>query len=702
MLKATTIFLLFALTFTSASIPALSPTPVQQFVVIPKEYDFNVKLWHIKNDIIGLYGYNAFDQGYLKFSPESGEVKIILNDTTASCHSNHLFLDRSYYYSAASTLLFYCANNNSLLTINTNTYTVQDAIPVSSSQIFQEVLLGHNQQGLVYILGLPKLLALPATAPTELILVNLTTKAVESHVIFNKDSDSQLLVTGYAFDSANSYVLTKGLQGGQTLVKINKIVIKENDYQLTPVTNFTYQKEDLVHFTHNPLDIIDGYFFTNDKDNLLIFDPNGNLYLNQTGLETDPRGDSNPGTLWTPTTVARIGGSTFYAYFLGFKAFAFSLQNATMNSTLLDPKIYEMKIALGDTSSEKDLLINLGVDLFFIKEISTNTTIYTSPMQYDGLFYSNTYYFAQGFEVLYVFDRQKSGKLLQTLKIEYAYHDKASNTLMNLVEESLFCRVTYIDLDTLAVTQGPLILNKNACSYSATHINITDRANPFYIIENKNGNYLFVSPKTYGASGTISWTFNYAVWATGTIVPGGDAGKSFTLVYADTKSANKDVQVASYKLNKLLRRFDLQNSYQMASIEMASTAFALYPTVNNKIIMSRFDKQITVLDLNLNTTDTYMVPGHYDLGPGIGTFYDKNKTPYVALSEIVSFGYSTTLPQLFDFTKVTPMPEAIENLSISAVVTGDCSYYVFDEYCNIAVVRFYDTCSAAQTQQISV
>ena len=102
----------------------------------------------------------------------------------------------------------------------------------------------------------------------------------------------------------------------------------------------------------------------------------------------------------------------------------------------------------------------------------------------------------------------------------------------------------------------------------------------------------------------------------------------------------------------------------------------------------------------VNTTVTYDVPAYYD-DSGVGAFYDRNRRPYVALSEIVSFGFSTTQPQLFDFTKVTPMPTTLENLSISAVVTGDCSYYVFDQYYNVAVVRLYDTCSAAQTQKIS-
>jgi hypothetical protein len=481
MLK-TAFFLLFTLTLISASTPdSLNPTPVQQFVVIPSKYDFNVKLWHIKNDIIGLYGFNSLDQGYLKFSLDSGDITRILSNTTAACNRNRPLLDRSYYYSAASTLLFYCVVNNSLLTIDTDTYTVQDAIPVSSSQVFQDVLVGHNQQGLVYILGLPNLLAVPASTPTELILVNLTTKAVENHVIFNKGSDSHSLVTGYAFDSSASYVLTKGVESGKTLVKINKITLKDNDYELIQFANFTYEKEDIVGYTHNPLDIIDGYFFTNDKDNLLIFNPDGNLYLNKTGLFTDPRGAASSETLWAPTTAARIGGSTFYAIFMGFQAFTFSLQNGVMNSTVLDSKIDEMKIAFGDTGSEKDLLINIGFDLFSVKEIYTNTTVYTSLMaQYYDLFYSNSYYFAQAYEVLYVFDRHKSGKLLQSIPIDYATRDKASDTLFNLAEEGKFCRVSYIDLDTLAVTQGPLILNKDACSYGVMYVDITDRANPFF------------------------------------------------------------------------------------------------------------------------------------------------------------------------------------------------------------------------------
>jgi len=214
------------------SIWVLNPTPIQQFLQIPTCNHLMTKMWHIEDDIVGFYGLteegyvdNSKLEGYLRISPKTSQVQRILDDTIASCHQNISLLDRSYYYASMSTFLYYCVANNSLLLIDSRGYKVQDVIPVSTSQTFQEVILGRDEQGHVYILRLPDILYIPAQAPTELILVNMTTKAVENHVIFNKDSDSQKLVTGFAFDpgSGVSYLLTKGLQNDETLIEVHKV-----------------------------------------------------------------------------------------------------------------------------------------------------------------------------------------------------------------------------------------------------------------------------------------------------------------------------------------------------------------------------------------------------------------------------------------------------------------------------------------------
>lgn len=183
-----TIFLLLSCCLL-ASVFALQPTPVQQFLVIPTDfYQLYSTSWHIGGDIINLYQANKaynYTQGYLRISHQTSQIEPILNDTVTSCRGNKIsLLDASYYHPTAGVFLYYCIANNSLLTIGRD-YTVKDAIPISTSQTFEDVILGHNEQGYVTILGLPDLLSLPSTKPTELILVDLKAKAVENHVIFN-------------------------------------------------------------------------------------------------------------------------------------------------------------------------------------------------------------------------------------------------------------------------------------------------------------------------------------------------------------------------------------------------------------------------------------------------------------------------------------------------------------------------------------
>lgn len=79
-------------------------------------------------------------------------------------------------------------------------------------------------------------------------------------------------MTGYAFDSGVSYIQTKGLDvKGKTLVSINKIVLSGNDYELTPIANFTYGQPKQNGVYHSRFHIVGGYLFTNDLDSLLIF-----------------------------------------------------------------------------------------------------------------------------------------------------------------------------------------------------------------------------------------------------------------------------------------------------------------------------------------------------------------------------------------------------------------------------------------------
>jgi hypothetical protein len=699
-----TIFFLF-LGLLSTSVWALNPTPIQQFLQIPTYNHLMSKMWHIEDDIVGFYGLTEEGyvdtnkpEGYLRITPKTSQVQRILDDTIAFCHPNISLLDRSYYYASASTFLYYCVANNSLLLINTKDYTVQDAIPISTSQTFNEVILGRDEQGHVYILGLPDILYLPARAPTELILVNLTTKAIQNHIIFDQGSDSQKLVTGFAFDSGVSYLLTKGLQNDQTLIEISKINLNENDYELTPFTQFTYQKESIVHVVHNPLYVIDGFLFTNDYNNLLIFSQNGSLVLNETNLETHPwqKKIYTSEALWAPLVAAQEGGSIFYAYFLGFTARAYFVQDGVINSSVIDQGPSDMKVAVGHS----DLMICVDINTFYIKDMQTNTTISTAIRQYDQIMVSSSYISFLSFESLYVFDRQVPGKLLQTLEVTYPrFYDPSTNVLFMLSPMHTFCQVTYLDLETLAVTHGPFVFNPIACSSRVVHFNITDPANPFWVVDisKLRNEFLLVSPKTYGE---ISWV------APGTYIKGlfisEDAGRSFSYVFPNSDNNGTVFSIVnSYELDDLGKNFVLQDSYNF-TLQAKLGQLLSFLLADNMIVITH-DKKVTIIDLAQKSVADYDVLVNYNSPSGLGVFYDKNKTPYLALSEVGQFGQATTLPQLFDFTNFSPMPGAVANQTRTVTVINPCSFALIDEFNdNIGVIKLFETCNSKHNSKIYI
>jgi len=704
-MKVSNLLLLTCLVLASVfSASPLSPTQIQQILTMPNGDNLMSKLWHIGDDIVGFYGFGSESpddsdkpQGYLRISSKTSEVKRILDDTLAACHKNISYLDRSYYYAPASTLLYYCVSNNSLLLIETKDYTVRDAIPVSTSQTFQEVVLGHNEEGQIYMIGLPDLISVPASSASELVLVNLTTNAVENHVIFNKGSDSRLLVTGYAFDSGISYILTRGVEEGQTLIEISKIVLRDNDYELTPFVKFSYEDFPSSR-THNFLDIIGGYLFTNEKNNLLVFDKSGDVFENKTMLQFKYYQKKKWSTaVGVPTTAAQIGGSTFYVL-LRFDAFGYSLKDGVMTPNMIGNYTDDLKVAFGDGG---ELLVSSDIDTFSVIEVATNTTLYTSmKFGFYRLMVSSSYYFGLSTSTLYVFDRKTPGKLVQKIALSgYNLHDITTNHILQLTQVSNGCQISYIDLETLAFSQGPLIKNQDACDFSVSNIDITDKAKPFYIVNyNRKDNYLFVSPATYG---TASFTNPFYLWGDGIVIPEKD-GESFSFVDATRYGTNKNVQIHTFKLNKLLKRFVVKDTFNLRTITTESDSFGMYQITNEKVIMTYNKTKMSILDLTLRKVVDYDIPT-FNHGPLLTVFSDKDKIPYVILSQDDAFGAASTLPQLFDLTKNTPLPGTISNITKRASVFGSCGYYVIDEYNrNVGVIRFYDACSSSQTNKIHI
>jgi len=430
----------------------------------------------------------------------------------------------------------------------------------------------------------------------------------------------------------------------------------------------------------------------------LIFDKNGNVFENKTMLHFKYyQKKAYSEAVAVPVTGAQIGGSTFYVQ-LRFDTFAYSLKDGAMISSKVGVYTDEMRIAFGDGS---ELLTISDLDTFSIIEMATNTTLYTSVRYgFYHLMMSSSYYFGQSSSNLYVFDRKTPGKLVQNLSLSgYSFHDRATNLLLQLSPVSNGCQISYVDLETLVVRQGPLVKNQDACGSWVSNIDITDTSKPFFTVNvNCKDKYLFVSPATYG---TASWSSSIYPWGNGVVIPEKD-GESFSFIEADTYGTNKTVQVHNFKLNKLLKRFMAQDSYTLANILTQSQQFYLWQVTDSKIIMTYNQTKMSILDLALRKVVDYDIPA-FHRGPYLKIFSDKNKTPYAILSQDDSFGTASTLPQVFDLTNITPLPGAISNLTEKADVFGACGYYMIDEYSNnVGVIRFYDACSSTQINKIHI
>ena len=666
MLKQTVILLLSCWLF--ASVFALQPTPAQQFIILPEggTQSFS-NSWHVGDDIINFYK-TKDAEGYVRISHKTSQFEAILNDTITSCQKNLTLLDPSYYHPTVGVFIYYCIANNSLLTIGQN-YKVQDAILISTSQKFSEVILGHNEQGLVYILGLPDLLTLPATQPTELILVDLKTKAVENHVIFNKESDSQMLVTGFAFDSGVSYILTKKLTN-QTLVEISQIVLSGNDYELSPFASFTYKQQWRDSIYHHRLHIVDGFFFTNNDSYLLIFGKDGDLDQEKSGLAFDQMKKND---IWysIPRTAAQIGGPTLYAYVEQAKdkqGLAYSLVNKKkMTPKVIDYSSKGMMVALGGL----DLIIGLNADTWNIRDAKTNETLYASFRDPKDIMVSESHIGVQGKveNKMYVFDRKNPGQFPKEIEIYPGSHylDKTTSQVFKLTSTNQY---SITDLETLNVHVG----NRGAsAAFIIRYANLTDRDNPFILTNPIDMDHVLVNPKTYGF---LYWKCPNFHSSRGSLVAG-DAANEYFYVWNEFAVSNV-INIDSYKaLAKV-------GSYPLTINQTQKYENPIYFNLGNKKLLLSFQENVTIIDLALKTFKTYDAPitSSWQSNRDVGVFYDKEKTPYVLITQAqTNFGDPAHTPLLLDLASdnLRPIP-GFNPLTKSAKVTGNCGYALVDQF----------------------
>jgi len=627
---------------------------------------------------------------YLSLDLEATSAVQILNDIMAACGHTFAVYNRMHYHIATSTLVYYCTENNTLLILDEESYDVNGFVPVDvQGATFDETKL-YPEGDSVVILGMKSPFTNSSNA-THLIKINLVSKGIERHSIFDGGLAADEFVTAYTSKDLLSFVLTSQQIGLQSFIKIYSAIFWGDNYKLVLLTNFTYGTQSWTH--SNEFSILGNYLVTTNYRSCLVYSiEKGLVYTFYDIAFYKP--NLLPHYYLAPAVGMQHGSADLYVQFTNRTVYKLSCDGQGGITSKFVINATEMHVALGNQGVQ-DLLFTVNsktkAQLFNIIDSKTLQPIFTSPSYYGAAHLTESTYSGLYSDMLAVFDRKSNQPLAIIEMTGSSYFEEAGRVMyyINYTRGSSNCQLMYYSFETQVFGSVFSFYAKATCLYTViVHAKYTRNISSPSISIRILDQYIIYSNQTQ---------YNLPTGAPSSqlIVP--DYG-TLTIYAINYKGPYDNVtNVTKYEFNTEKSSFDLIDSYNLTSIPY--TLFSNFAVLDSITLVALSTTKFTIIHLANGTIEEY--PVSFMLTE-ISTFHDESGQVYLMIGRYDT-PPCTPKHYIFGPDKVlSPLPE-IDTLTSMAGSAGLCSYWILENYIyGFQVMKFYDICSSSSSSKFSL
>ena len=623
---------------------------------------------------------------YLSLDLEATSAIQILNDTMTACGHTFAVYDRLHYHIATSTLVYYCTGNNTLLILDEESYDVKGVVPVDiQGTIFNETKL-YTEGNSVVVLGMKSPFT-NSSDPTHLIKINIVSRGIERHSIFDQGLAENESVTAYSSKEFLSFVLTRQQIGLQSYIKIYSIIFWDDNYKLVLLTNFTYGTQGWTY--SNEFSILGNYLVTTNYRSCLVYSLEKGLVYTFSDIAFY-KPDPIPYYYLAPAVGMQHGSTNLYVQFVNRTVYKLSCDGQGVITSQFVINATDMHVALGNQDVQ-DLLftVNSKAQIFNIIDSKTLQPIFTSPSHYGAAHLTKSTYSGLFSDMLAVFDRKSNQPLAIFEMTGSSYFEEAGQVMyfINYTKGSSNCTLMYYSIETQASGSIFSFYAKSMCLYTViVHANYTGDVSSPNISIRIVDQYIIYSNQT-------QYNLQTDALYSQLIVPDYNTLTVYAINY---KGSYENVTtVAKYQYNTKESNFDLINSYILTNVPF--TVFYSFAILDSITLVASSTTKFTIIHLENGTTEEY--PVSFILTE-ISTFHDKSGQVYLLVGR---YDTPPCTPQHYIFGPdkiLSPLPKT-DTFTSMVGSAGFCSYWVLENYIyGFQVVKFYDICADSKNMTI--